>query len=91
MALRSRGYLIERIANHCKIVATACGKEQALLFANEQLDAKCRFQRLDLLAHCTRCHIELFSRSREAPAPCGGLERPDGVEWWKTSRHQGQV
>ena len=80
--------LIQRIPDDAKIFSTSLGNHQPLPFAVEELDAECSLQRLDLLAHSTRCHIQFFSRSREALAPRRSLEGLDGVQRWQTTQHR---
>ena len=58
-----------------------------LALAIEQLDAECRLQRLDLMAHRSLRDAQFFSRAREALAPRRGLEGLEGIQRWQTAKH----
>src|SRR5215831_9867409 len=78
-AISAKSKPIERVADHGKIRAAGFGNDKPLAFSIEELDPKCRLQRLDLLAHSGLCDTQLLRGPREAFATSRSLERFDGV------------
>lgn len=71
-AFGGRRNLVERIANHGKIVATRLGDHQPLAFPIEPLEAESDLQRLDPVAHGSGSDTQFF---RCAPRGDGDVLR----------------
>ena len=57
----------------------------------EQANAQARFQRLHLLPHGGRRHMQLMRGELEAEMPRGGFERAERIERWKDVGHRRPV
>ena len=57
----------------------------------EQAYAQTRFQRLHLLPHGGRRHMQLMRGQLEAEMPRCGFERAQRIEWWKDVGHRRPV
>lgn len=67
---------------------TGRGEDELLVQPLEQLHAEARLQRLHLLPHGSRRHVELVRGQLEAEMPRGGFEGAERVEWGKGVGHR---
>ena len=74
-----------------QIGLTGRGENELLMQPLEQLHAEACLQRLHLLSHGGRCHVQLVRGQLEAEMPRGSLKSAERVEWWKGVSHRARV
>ncbi len=85
--LGAAGDAVECVAHDAQVRAPSFGDDEALALPIEELEAKLRFERLDLVADRALRHAQLLGGAREALMARGGLESLEGVQRWQAARH----
>ncbi len=81
LQLRGRiGNATKAVGNFRQIGLTGLGQDELLMQPLEQAYAQTRFQRLHLLPHGGRCHMQFMRGQLEAEMPRCGFERAERIE-----------
>jgi hypothetical protein len=79
--LGAKSEAVQRVANDGEVVPARLGDDEALALAVEELDAKLRLERLDLVADRALRDRKLLGSAREAFMPRRSLEDFQGIQW----------